>query len=72
MIMTVGDQIFALNQEVKRLKKRCQEYETALRDVASGKSTLEVTISSHSMTCTGGPPREKVGRDVPTPPVVVK
>ncbi len=37
MIMTVGDQIFALNQEVKKLKRKCQCYETVLRDIASEK-----------------------------------
>ncbi len=53
MIMTVGDQIFALNQEVKKLKKRCLQYESALRDIASGKSTPEVVTSGNSTTATG-------------------
>lgn len=34
-MITVGDQIFALNQEIKHLKKQCQRYETVLRDIAS-------------------------------------
>ncbi len=32
---TVGDQIFTLNQEVRKLKKQCQRYETVLREIAA-------------------------------------
>jgi uncharacterized coiled-coil DUF342 family protein len=32
-MITVGDQIFALNQEVKQLKKQCQQYQEALQEI---------------------------------------
>lgn len=33
---TVGDQIFTLTQEVRKLKKQNQRYEAALREIAAG------------------------------------
>ncbi len=35
-MITVGDQIFRLTQEVRKLKKQCERYEAALRDIAAG------------------------------------
>ena len=32
---TVGDQIFALTQEIKHWQKRCQQFESALKEIAS-------------------------------------
>lgn len=37
-MITVGDQIFRLSQEVRKLKKQCQRYEAALRKIAAGNS----------------------------------
>ncbi len=57
MIMTVGDQIFALNQEVKKLKRKCQQYETVLRDIAAGSGQAEyhdnqnaIPLARHALT----------------------
>ncbi len=38
MIITVGDEIFALTQEVKKLTKRCQRYEAVLRNIAGAET----------------------------------
>jgi hypothetical protein len=35
VMITVGDQIFTLNQEVRKLKKQCERYETTLREIAA-------------------------------------
>ena len=32
---TVGDQIFSLNQEVRKWKNQCERYEAALREIAA-------------------------------------
>ncbi len=32
-MITVGDQIFALNKEVKELKKQCEQYQKVLQDI---------------------------------------
>lgn len=37
-MITVGDQIFALNQEVKQLKKQCQQYQQALQEIVTESS----------------------------------
>ncbi len=46
MIITVGDQIFALNQQIKRLQKQCQRYESALRSIAAGDPAPESRLKS--------------------------
>ncbi len=49
MITTVGDQIFTLNQEVRKLKKQCQRYETALRDIAANNGQVKASGSPASL-----------------------
>jgi hypothetical protein len=34
-MMTVGDEIFTLTQEVKQLKKQCQHYQQALQQIVN-------------------------------------
>lgn len=59
-MITVGDQIFALTQEVKKLKKQCQAYEHALRDIADGNGRTAsndspASVAQHALAETTAP-----------------
>ncbi len=53
LITTVGDQLFTLTQEVKKLKRRCDRYERTLRRIAAENRRMPCPERSRRMALEG-------------------
>ncbi len=52
MITTVGDQIFALTREIKKLKNRCEKYKEIVRRFAAESRSLHADSGAPQYDCT--------------------